>query len=125
MKTSIMVLLIGIFILSSVSAAWAVDTSNWIKLSEVDDLTLYVNEQSIKNQNAIISCVTKMVQKDGSYIMVNYLFQTEKKQMKVTYMKEYDNNNKLLSENKYEDDWEIIDIDSEEIYNRIVSLSKK
>lgn len=118
-KKSIM--LIAAFMILSISSAMA--APNFILLYSKDNVSVYLDQESLTYDGTIIDSWLKLNIKSKSYV-VNYLFNTKTKQMKAVKQRTYDSNNTLVKEENINQEWEDIDKDNMIIYDKVLEKAK-
>lgn len=118
-KKSIM--LIAAFMILSISSAMA--APNFILLYSKDNVSAYLDQESLTYDGTIIDSWLKLNIKSKSYV-VNYLFNTKTKQMKAVKQRTYDSNNTLVKEENINQEWEDIDKDNMIIYDKVFEKVK-
>lgn len=118
-KKSIM--LIAAFMILSISSAMA--APNFILLYSKDNVSVYLDQESLTYDGTIIDSWLKLNIKNKSYV-VNYLFNTKTKQMKAVKQRTYDSNNTLVKEENINQEWEDIDKDNMIIYDKVLEKAK-
>ena len=118
-KKSIM--LIAAFMILSISSAMA--APNLILLYSKDNVSAYLDQESLTYDGTIIDSWLKLNIKNKSYV-INYLFNTMTKQMKAVKQRKYDSDNILVKEENVNEEWEDIDKDNMIIYDKLLEKVK-
>jgi hypothetical protein len=119
-KKSIM--LIAAFMILSISSAMA--APNFVLLYSKDNVSAYLDQESLTYDGTIIDSWLKLDINNKSYVL-NYLFNTNTKQMKAVKQRVYDSNNKLVKEDNVNQEWENIDKDNMILYDKLLEKVKK
>lgn len=119
-KKSIMLMVV--LMILSISSAMA--APNFVLLFSKDNVSVYFDQESVTYDGTIINSWLKLNINNKSYV-INYLFNTETKQMKAEKQRTYDSNNKLVKEENLTQEWENIDRDNMILYNKLLEKVKK
>jgi hypothetical protein len=119
-KKSIM--LIAVFIILSISSAMA--APNFVLLYSKDNVSAYLDQESVTYDGTIIDSWLKLNINNKAYV-INYLFNTDTKQMKAVKQRIYDKDDKMIKEESINQKWENIDNDNMVLYNKLLEKVKK
>jgi len=108
--------------LLSVSSVMA--APNFVLLYSKGDVSAYLDQESVTYDGTIIDSWLKLNISNKSYV-VNYLFNTETKQMKAVKQRIYDSNNSKFKEESVNQEWESIDKDNMILYDKLLKKVKK
>lgn len=114
-------MLIAAFMILLISSAMA--APNFILLYSKDNVSAYLDQESLTYDGTIIDSWLKLNIKNKSYV-INYLFNTKTKQMKAVKQRTYDSNNTLVKEENINQEWEDIDKDNMIIYDKVLEKVK-
>jgi hypothetical protein len=109
-------MLIVAFMILSINNALA--ASNFVLLYDQDNVSTYLDQESVKYDGTIIYSWLKLNMNNKSYVF-KYLFNTRTKQMKAVRQRIYDSNNNLLKEKQINQEWKNIDEDNMLIYDKM------
>jgi hypothetical protein len=116
------IMLIAVFMILSISSAMA--APNFVLLYSKDNVSAYLDQESVTYDGTIIDSWLKLNINNKSYV-INYLFNTDTKQMKAVKQRVYDSNNKLVKEDNVNQEWENIDKDNMILYDKLLEKVKK
>jgi len=119
-KKSIMLMVV--LMILSISSAMA--APNFVLLFSKDNVSAYLDQESVTYDGTIINSWLKLNIDNKSYV-INYLFNTKSKQMKAEKQRIYDSNNTLVKEESLNQEWENIDRDNMILYNKLLEKVKK
>lgn len=122
MKVKKSIMLIAVLMILSISSAMA--APNFVLLYSKGDVSAYLDQESVTYDGTIIDSWLKLNINNNSYV-INYLFNTETKQMKAVKQRTYDSNNKLVKEEGIKQKWENIDKDNMILYDKVLEKVKK
>jgi len=119
-KKSIM--LIAVFMILSISSVMA--APNFVLLYSKDNVSAYLDQESLTYDGTIIDSWLKLNINNKSYVL-NYLFNTNTKQMKAVKQRTYDKDDKMIKEESINQNWENIDKDNMVLYDKLLEKVKK
>jgi len=122
MKVKKSIMLIAVLMILTISSVMA--APNFVLLYSKDNVSAYLDQESLTYDGTIIDSWLKLNINNNSYV-INYLFNTETKQMKAVKQRTYDSNNKLVKEEGINEKWENIDKDNMILYNKLLEKVKK